>query len=338
MPFKIDTSQPINPQGGSQGEPHLSVSGKFSGHDVHQQGMDALPTEMSKQEQTAGLQNARIHSSFQTFIDLLSLPGEGIEFIAKAIGNELQNLVLRIQLAIGGIFGYSVVLDNSEKTGVETSEEPSEVLDVLKQNSEKTGLQAAKELLKGSATDVGQFEKDFDRGSYLWNKLQINSRAIPDLKDHFTENGFKNMSFLFVQSLCADITENFNAIYNVNLDVDNPSSFGVPARINYEIHEEEGKVKLTIDYIFTLASTTEELDKVYSNFFKVKREITLSKEDFQKDWSQTNVSKIAPSLEIKDTYSKDITVEEAAERFKESQGKDEIIINGEQIIAREIER
>jgi hypothetical protein len=286
-------------------------------------------------------------------------PFSGIKFIAKNIEKSFDNLVLKIQLAVSCFFKsekkelpkeieQAEFKSQGSKETVETvvkelqieekkelqkeiavAESKSIRLTELKQGSEETGETVVKELLKGKKADVDQFKKDFARGDYFWDKLQINDDGtIQGLMEHFTSQGFVNMSRLFVQSLSADIISNMNNLYQVN--------FTVPARVIYKIQEEGDQIKMTVTYIVSQGDMTEDGEKINSNFFRVTREITMSKEDFQKNWfSVEDIPEIAPSLKIEDTYSKDITVQEAHEYYKDTKRhKFEII--GDKIIDREI--
>ena len=76
----------------------------------------------------------------------------------------------------------------------------------------------------------------------------------------------------------------------------------------------------------------EEIDSYesyYENFKKVERRITMSKEDFIKDWSQVTEKDRIPSLVVKDDYSS-ISLNEAKDQFasfEDTKGHEYEILN-----------
>lgn len=53
--------------------------------------------------------------------------------------------------------------------------------------------------------DIEQFGKDFERSTVVWRKNKIEGEdALKELKEHFGEDGYRNIALLCVQSLSAD--------------------------------------------------------------------------------------------------------------------------------------
>lgn len=285
---------PVNPIGQRPESSSPTASnqevGRCGGHDyqLHSPNQathvrDAQQPQLQTEAKTEELKNQKS----STLFSILTAPMRGVSFTAQAIGHALQQVAYKMKLAHASIF--------------------SSLPTVLAIKSQPTGEKAIRELLKGRPEDAKQFEADFHRGSYSWNNFQIDERAISDLKERYGEAGFKNMSLLMVQSLSGDIAVMLNAQYGVH-------DFGCPVRIKYQIREEGDKIVLTAPLIFTRIYPNDESgNKTYSsNFIKVERQITMSREDFMTNWTETEERNRVPSLQVKDVYSQDISAKEVA--------------------------
>ena len=213
-------------------------------------------------------------------------PVHAIKSVAKVVGKGLHYLSYKIQLIAAKIFG-------SEAT-------------VLEIRSQKTGHVVVRDLLKGKISDEEQFGKDLERGAYFWNGSKLDGQKLHEFKTQLTEKGYKNMSLLLVQSLSGDLTDNLYAQFE--------SNFSCPVRIQYHIKTEGGEVRLSASYIFAtkVAKNNEngELEQFYTNFFRVDRQISMTKDDFEADWSNVSAERRVPSLKVEDRYSQDVTAQE----------------------------
>ncbi len=294
MDFKDFTPPPIDVSFQKpSAKKHEEVSeetGKIEGREVIVKSTQDLKEPDTPQDKAI----QKTEQSRKDWFEILSRPIKLAGFALTKIGKKFTDFVNKIQMAISNLFSFKVI----------------NLQDVSKK-SQDTGEKVVKELLEGKATDVDQFKKDIVRGDYTWQNKKMDESEINRFKDekYFGENGFKNMSLLLVQSLSSDLTNTLNDLFGV-------INFGCPVRILYSIQEEGKEVKLSASYIFAMKEAKADLSgAVYSNFFKVDREISMSKEEFMKDWSQVSENDRVPTLKIKDVYSQDIKAQEVAKRI-----------------------
>ncbi len=293
---QLEVRGPIGLPSGSD-RPHIETPiVRHDGHDYQNitasHELHSVETKMEEARQTW---KDDVHAFFNAAF-------QHLQFAANHIQERLQKIPFKMKLAWAFVFGSKS--------------------DVLAIKSEASGKKLVRELLKEAEND--QFGKDFDRSDYFWNGFSIDERALPDLNEVFGAEGVRNMASIFVQTITADIASNvMPELYpDTHPELDNPPVFANTSRVKYFIQDQESKVTLTISLIFSKRTYHDKSEQyIHQNFVQIDRQISMSKEDFKKNWSTTPENEIAPSLQIKDCYTLNLPVATVMKSF--AKGKDD---------------
>lgn len=272
--------EPMRPVGSAEEKLDLnkkvSESGTLNAHKVTQKSKDDKKIETIR------------NNWGDTLKSIFMAPFRGIALATKKLGKAFYQVGTKIGLV------YSSIFDSANAK--------------LTRKSQESGTKAVKELLKENPVDVEQFKKDFERADYILNGVLI--KNSDELLKEFTDQEFKNISLLMVQSLSGDISNQLN-----ELTPEIPGNSTCPVRISYLINKNDKNIELTAKYVFAKNFTDENANKYYANFYRIERHISLSKEDLQTNWSTYPEDETTPSLKIQDRYFQDITPNKAKEIF-----------------------
>lgn len=148
---------------------------------------------------------------------------------------------------------------------------------------------------------------DLEEGAHPGSDLSVRLNAGLLIEKQFGRQGMLNIASILTQAVTPDLQSHIDKMggeyYGQLAGSKNATHSSFP---EFHIEDQNGSIKMSMLIYLAVYPKTEDgylnID-IEPSYVVGKREITLSKEELQKDWTRCDQSEIAPSLKVNDSYS-----------------------------------